>query len=240
MIRPEYKQIVVAAHMAEEYRLTQRQEQVGMQKVTKMRGILKPETYEVEKPIYETVEEWVPTGEPSDTEVDAVDFAKRITVACNDLHDEGYDVISMQPVLRGVYGHNHNAGVMEDGTGLGGWGYGFGYSITDSMIIIGKLRPDEPREVPDPPDYVSVEDQIAMEEAAEKEAAEKAAAEKAAAEKAAAEEAAGAADATASTAPHETPQAPAAQPGGESAPGEQPQNTPPPGPAPDDGTKNQS
>jgi len=186
MKRPEYAQIVVAAHMAEEYRLTQRKEQVGMQTVTKMRGILKPETYEVERPVFETIEEWVPTGQPSDTEVDVDDFAKRIAIACNDLHEDGYDVVSVNPVLRGVYGHNHNAGVMEDGTGLGGWGYGFGYSITDSVIIVGKLRPDEPREVPDPPGYVSPEEQMAKEEAeaqeAKAQAAESQAAESAAAE----------------------------------------------------------
>lgn len=181
MRRPEYTQIVVPAHMAEEYRLSQRKEQVGTQKVTKMRGILKPEAYEVERPVFETVEEWVPTGQPSDTEVDVDDFGQRIAIACNDLHEEGYDVISINPVLRGVYGHNHNAGVIEDGTGLGGWGYGFGYSITDSVVIVGKLRPDEPREVPDPPGYESPEEQAAREEAEEQAAREQAEAEAAAA-----------------------------------------------------------
>lgn len=225
MIRPEYKHIVVPAHMAEEYRLTKRQEQVGMQKVTKMRGILKPETYEVEKPVYETIEEWVPTGEPSDTEIDAEDFAKRISEACNGLHEEGYDIISMNPVLRGVYGHNHNAGVMEDGTGLGGWGYGFGYSLTDSMVIIGKLRPDEPREVSDPPDYVSPEDEVAQEDAAFDAAIEAA--------KAAEDEAVPAEQ------PQEQPQAVQPQTG-ESEPAPQPETPPQQPPASDDDAKNQS
>lgn len=53
-----------------------------------------------------------------------------IEAACNSLHEEGYDIISILP---SVSGHSEK-GVMSQG------GYGFGFSITDGAVITARLR----------------------------------------------------------------------------------------------------
>lgn len=62
--------------------------------------------------------------------VDRAGLAAEIEAVCNALHDEGYDIVSVFPTLRG-----HSASGM---TANGGWGYGF--SVTDGAIITARRR----------------------------------------------------------------------------------------------------
>lgn len=116
--------------------------QTGVQVVQKKKGIFSSETIDVEEPIYEEVVERVPTGKYSDKYIDIDDFAKRITEACNSLHQDGYDVINITDVIEGRYNYEYQANGhrMDNHCSGGGFGYGYGYSLTDGVVIIGKKR----------------------------------------------------------------------------------------------------
>ena len=66
-------------------------------------------------------------------QADIGELATLIETACNTLHEEGYDVIS---VLPSVSGHSEK-GVMSQG------GYGFGFSITDGAVITARRKATE-------------------------------------------------------------------------------------------------
>lgn len=63
-------------------------------------------------------------------QADLAELSALIEAACNSLHEEGYDIISILP---SVSGHSEK-GVMSQG------GYGFGFSITDGAVITARLR----------------------------------------------------------------------------------------------------
>lgn len=137
--KPAYTHHWVRANMADIKEKKKVKHQVGTQKVTKTKGLFKREEIEIEEPVYETREEWVPTGKKSDTYIDIEDFSKRITDACNNLHEDGYDVLSIISTIDGRYNYNTSAGPMGQAGGYG-WGYGYGYSVTDAVVIIAKLH----------------------------------------------------------------------------------------------------
>ena len=126
--------------MDESYETRTIRRQTGTKTVQKTKGILNPERVLEEKPIYEYVEEKLPTGNPSDTNPNSVELGISVETACNDLADEGYEVISITPILRGVHAHQYSSGGLKKGTGTGGFGYGYGYSLTDSLLIVGRLK----------------------------------------------------------------------------------------------------
>jgi len=64
-------------------------------------------------------------------QADIADLSAQIETACNRLHEEGYDVISVIP---SVSGHSEK-GVVNQG------GFGFGFSITDGAVITARRRP---------------------------------------------------------------------------------------------------
>ncbi|OZB17272.1 MAG: hypothetical protein B7X53_06765 [Hyphomonas sp. 34-62-18] len=66
-------------------------------------------------------------------QADIAELATLIETACNSLHEEGYDIISILP---SVSGHSEK-GVMSQG------GYGFGFSITDGAVITARRRTTE-------------------------------------------------------------------------------------------------
>lgn len=138
--KPKYKHICVYAPMAEALEPVTERRQTGSRTITKTKGFINVEKIEKEEPIYEYTEEWVPTGELSDVDVDQETFGAHIEEACNQLDQDGYKVISINPVLRGIHQHQYNAGSLVKGTGTSGFGYGFGYSITSSFMIIGELK----------------------------------------------------------------------------------------------------
>ena len=55
-----------------------------------------------------------------------------IETACNKLHEQGFDVVSIMPVQRGGWDKGTTANTN------GAWGYG--YSLTYGAIITGKKR----------------------------------------------------------------------------------------------------
>ena len=63
-------------------------------------------------------------------QADLSDLSSQIETACNRLHEEGYDVISILP---SVGGHSEK-GVVNQG------GYGFGFSVTDGAVITARRR----------------------------------------------------------------------------------------------------
>ncbi|MBA3068828.1 MAG: hypothetical protein FP825_10135 [Hyphomonas sp.] len=63
-------------------------------------------------------------------QADLADLSAQIETACNSLHKEGYDVISILP---SVSGHSEK-GVISQG------GYGFGFSVTDGVVITARRR----------------------------------------------------------------------------------------------------
>ena len=142
MTKQVYKNICVYAPMAEKMEPVSHRKQVGTRKTHKIKGILNPKKIEVEEPIYEYIEDLEPTGEASDTDIDHDAFNTEVNAACNHLDDEGYEVISINPVSRGVHTHQYSSGSQVKGSGPSGFGYGYGYSITSAFIITGKLKND--------------------------------------------------------------------------------------------------
>lgn len=138
-----YKTVWVRASMGELQEKVTKQRQTGTRKVTKTRGLFKKESYEVEEPVYEDYEEWVPTGKLSKTFIDIADFSERIMDACNLLAEQGYEVVHISDIIDGHFdyntwqGSNRQAGSRSWGAG---WGYGYGYSVTDGVIITAKLQ----------------------------------------------------------------------------------------------------
>lgn len=65
-------------------------------------------------------------------QADIAELATLIETACNGLHEEGYDVIS---ILSSVSGHSEK-GVISQG------GYGIGFSVTDGAVITARRKPD--------------------------------------------------------------------------------------------------
>lgn len=126
--------------MDEAYETRTIRRQTGTKTVQKTKGILNPERVTEERPIYEYVEEQLPTGELSDINPNSVEAAQSVEDACNTLHNDGYEVISITPILRGVHAHQYSSGGLKKGTGTGGFGFGYGYSLTDSLLIVGRLK----------------------------------------------------------------------------------------------------
>jgi len=135
---PIYKHIIVPVQMDESYETRTLRRQTGTRTVQKSKGLLNPEKVTKEEPVYEYVEESLPTGQPSDTNPASAIVGEAVEAACNDLAKDGYGIISITPILRGVHGHEISQGVLKKGTGITGHSFGFGYSVTDSILIIAK------------------------------------------------------------------------------------------------------
>ncbi len=63
-------------------------------------------------------------------QADIAELSAQIETACNALHEEGYDVISILP---SVSGHSEKGAINQGG-------YGFGFSITDGAVITARRR----------------------------------------------------------------------------------------------------
>jgi hypothetical protein len=59
---------------------------------------------------------------------------KCLKTASQPILTDGYDVHSIIDIENGI--HEFNTG----GSSAGDWGYGYGYSVTDGVVILGKLR----------------------------------------------------------------------------------------------------
>ena len=143
MTKQAYKTRWVQTGMGEIKEKVIKKRQTGTRVITKTKGLFKKETYEVEEPVYEEYEEWVPTGRLSDVFIDLEGFNQQIMDACNLLAAEGYEVVHISDVIRGEFnwdtwkGENQAGGFRS--TWGAGWGYGYGYSITHGVVITAKL-----------------------------------------------------------------------------------------------------
>ena len=137
--RPIYKNVAVRPRMLDvgEWKTIRRR--VGTKKVIKSMGIFNKKEVEVDEPIYESERQWISTGKQSDVQIDLENFGQQIEDACNALYSEGYTVISITGVLRGNYQYKEQQGKIQKGNGYLGHAFGFGYSVTDGVVIIGKL-----------------------------------------------------------------------------------------------------
>lgn len=138
--KPAYRHVVVRPPMEDIGEWKTIKKQVGMKTIKKKAGVFSKRDIEVPEPIYETSREWVPSGRQSDVQIDLIQFGQMIEQACNNLDEAGYNVISIMPVTRGNYQYKDGGGVLKKGTGSIQSSFGFGYSVTDGMVIVGRLK----------------------------------------------------------------------------------------------------
>lgn len=97
-----------------------------------------------------TVQEkvWEQTGY-SDCEIDGELLTNHIQQAIDNLNGEGYEVVSITPIISGSYKWQYEAGgisskrrgvfdVTESVSGNAGYGFGYGYSFTEGVMIVSK------------------------------------------------------------------------------------------------------
>ena len=133
-MKPIYKTVSIKANMNPIMKKVTKTKQIGTKSVKKTKGIFKKEEYIEEMPVFEKYEDMVPTGKYSDIYIDIQEFSNRIMQVCNNLYEEGYDVINISTVINGRYKYD------TEWSTDGGAGYGFGYSVTNGVIITAKLR----------------------------------------------------------------------------------------------------
>lgn len=100
---PETTTAWVKAFMQPLYKKKIIKEQVGTRTVTKTKGIFNKTSFEAEEAVYESKEEWVPTGEYSDTEINIEKFSSDINKMCQELAASGYKVTQIIPINSGRY-----------------------------------------------------------------------------------------------------------------------------------------
>lgn len=138
MTKTAYKTMWVKAEMKILKEKIKKKRQIGTGNVTKTKGFFITKSYEVEEPIFEEYDDWVPTGEISLTQIDIEGFSQKIMNACNTLSDEGYDIVHVSDIIAGKYQFDTKERTQMDGGWA--WGYGYGYSITDGVVITAKLK----------------------------------------------------------------------------------------------------
>ena len=136
--RPGYRTLFVSAKMFQEHELKTVRKQVDVHKRVRTEGVFRKQEVEVEEPIFADCEEYVPTGQASDTIIDIDRLAESIEIACNSLDRDGYEVHSITPVICGSYDWRAR-GVSSAHAKVAG-GFGYGYSLTQGAVITGRLR----------------------------------------------------------------------------------------------------
>ena len=92
----------------------------------------------VKKTIYREEGEWIDTGSASDCVIDGEQLAIDIDKAIKEYTDEGYEVVSMQPITNGNYQADYDIRTIDNKGmpfSVGGYGYGYGFSYTSGMLI---------------------------------------------------------------------------------------------------------
>lgn len=113
----------------------ERNEVIGKEKksTTNFFGIAK----ESEEPIFKKTKKTVVTGH-SETEQDTKDLQDRMNIVLNKFAEEGWRVMSIQPILKGKFKKDtfrDNEGMFAREDYGAGWGYGYGYSVTDCVLV---------------------------------------------------------------------------------------------------------
>ena len=132
------KCIWVAAHFKEVGSWRTKSVQMGTENKTIEKGFFKKRQVEEEVPIFEERREWVMTG-VSDCDIDGERFSKDIGTAINALEVDGFEIVSITPVLCGSYKFDVKAPVINAADRASyGWGYGFSY--TSGATVVARLR----------------------------------------------------------------------------------------------------
>lgn len=110
-------------------------QRVGTKKVEKV-GVFGG-TKLVDKPVWDMKEVDTPIRAGT-TCVDLTSLAIAVDIACAELDADGYDIVSINPINSGRYRHREKRDE-QWGKPLA-WAFGYGYSLTDGILITGKLR----------------------------------------------------------------------------------------------------
>jgi hypothetical protein len=65
--------------------------------------------------------------------IDGKQLAQDIADAIVAMNADGYEVVSMLPVISGSYNYRSAESSMG-----GGWGWGYGYSYTEGVVIVAR------------------------------------------------------------------------------------------------------
>lgn len=110
--------------------------QVGVRIEKKRKGFFNSEFIDVEVPVYEQHQEFVPDGTFSETEIDYADLTDRMEALLNKIDLEGYDVISIMPVTHGHY----DWGKFCSGVNSAATCYSYGYGYTGGVVITAQRK----------------------------------------------------------------------------------------------------
>ncbi|MCC4222415.1 hypothetical protein LL295_02680 [Vibrio campbellii] len=127
------KSIWVKAPFVEKGYWDKQQVQVGSEIKEVPKGLLRKKQTE-EVPVFEEQDVWVCTSH-SDKQIDGERFNKIIEETVLKLDMEGFDIISITPVISGQYDYgdsvrNVNIDVVKS--------YGYGFSYTEGVTILAK------------------------------------------------------------------------------------------------------
>ena len=135
MKKPIYKTVSIKANMAPIMKKVTKNKKVGTKEVKKTKGFWNTEEYTEEEPVFEEYDEMLPTGKYSNTSIDIEEFSYSIMESCNQLFEDGYQVINISDITSGRYAYDRSSNLNG-----AGWGFGYGYSVTDGVIITAKLK----------------------------------------------------------------------------------------------------
>ena len=100
-----------------------------------------------EKAVYAEEKQWQQTGW-SDCLVDGHRLSQDIAQAVDSLNRDGFEVVSVTPIMSGAYFYQYNAqGITssprilrdtEKVSGGGSYGFGYGFSFTEGVTLIAK------------------------------------------------------------------------------------------------------
>jgi len=131
-----YKSIWVKAHFLKKGKWVTKKKEDGYRTEMVEKGFLKKRQVEKRIPIYKDVKEWIVTS-ISDSEIDGEKLTIDINNAIELLHNDGYEVMNVTPVISGRYKYDYADPIIRSSNKLGyGWGYGFSY--TEGVNIIAK------------------------------------------------------------------------------------------------------
>ncbi|WP_323018033.1 hypothetical protein [Castellaniella sp.] len=100
-----------------------------------------------EKDVLSKESRWEQTGW-SDCEIDGEKLSEDLSTAIDSLNREGYEVVSILPIISGKYAYKYQAqgisssqralGDTEKVSGGASYGFGYGYSYTEGVSIVAR------------------------------------------------------------------------------------------------------
>lgn len=90
-----------------------------------------------EKEVMTKEKRWEQTGW-SDCEIDGGQLSEDLQRAISNLNDEGYEVVSVSPVVSAKYDYRWEQQKGASSWGGSGYGYGYGYSYTEGLTVVAK------------------------------------------------------------------------------------------------------